>query len=190
MTGQHRGDYGYDGSFHTVSAGTQLAAVGAGSAARVLRVPQMHLFTTLGQHRRLFWLFLPYNLGLLRGRLPSPDAELVVLRVARLRSSEYELQHHRRIGLRKGLDAQLQDAIFSWPDAPNELGVALTPRQQVLLRATDEFVQNRSVGDENWRQLAVHLDRRQLIEFCLLVGQYDALAATISTLAIPLDNPR
>ena len=30
---EHRGDYGYDGSFHTVSAGTQLTAVGAGSAA-------------------------------------------------------------------------------------------------------------------------------------------------------------
>jgi arsenite methyltransferase len=30
---EHRGEYGYDGSFHTVSAGTQLAIVGAGSAA-------------------------------------------------------------------------------------------------------------------------------------------------------------
>jgi arsenite methyltransferase len=30
---EHRGEYGYDGSFHTVSAGTQLAAVCAGSAA-------------------------------------------------------------------------------------------------------------------------------------------------------------
>jgi arsenite methyltransferase len=30
---EHRGEYGYDGSFHTVSAGTQLGAVGAGSAA-------------------------------------------------------------------------------------------------------------------------------------------------------------
>lgn len=29
----HNGDYGYDGSFHTVSAGTQLAAIGVGSAA-------------------------------------------------------------------------------------------------------------------------------------------------------------
>ncbi|OBF91606.1 methyltransferase [Mycobacterium sp. 852002-51163_SCH5372311] len=32
-TREHRGDYGYDGSFHTVSAGTQLLGVGAGSAA-------------------------------------------------------------------------------------------------------------------------------------------------------------
>jgi arsenite methyltransferase len=31
--GEPRGDYGYDGSFDTVSARTQLAAVGVGSAA-------------------------------------------------------------------------------------------------------------------------------------------------------------
>lgn len=30
---EHNGDYGYDGSFHTVSAATQLAIIGAGSAA-------------------------------------------------------------------------------------------------------------------------------------------------------------
>ncbi|OBI95982.1 methyltransferase [Mycobacterium alsense] len=30
---EHQGDYGYDGSFHTVSAGTQFATVVAGSAA-------------------------------------------------------------------------------------------------------------------------------------------------------------
>ncbi len=29
---EHRGDYGYDGSFHTVSAGMQLAVIAAGSA--------------------------------------------------------------------------------------------------------------------------------------------------------------
>lgn len=32
-TREHRGEYGYDGSFETVSAGTQLAVVGAGSTA-------------------------------------------------------------------------------------------------------------------------------------------------------------
>jgi arsenite methyltransferase len=32
-TREHKGEYGYDGSFHTVSAGTQLAGIGAVSAA-------------------------------------------------------------------------------------------------------------------------------------------------------------
>jgi hypothetical protein len=38
--------------------------------------------------------------------------------------------------------------------------------------------------------LATHRDRRQRIEFCLLTSQYDGLAATMSALDIPLDNPR
>ena len=43
MVLEHRGEYGYDGSFHTISAGTQLAAVGVASAALLAgggRLPQ------------------------------------------------------------------------------------------------------------------------------------------------------
>ena len=159
--------------------------VAAKLMARAVRAPEMHLFTTLGQHKRLFWMWMPFSGALLRGRLPGADTELVVLRVAYLRASEYELQHHRRMGRRRGLDEQTQHAIFAWPDASD----GLTPRQQVLLTATDEFVNSRSISGETWQQLANHLDRRQLIEFCILAGQYDGLSATLSALAIPLDHP-
>jgi alkylhydroperoxidase family enzyme len=158
----------------------------AKSAARTVGAPQMHLFTTLGQHKRLFLAMMPYSGALLRGRLPRADTELVILRVAHLRNSEYELQHHRVMGRRRGLDEQTQQAIFTWPDSPDRL----TDRQQVLLSATDEFVKSRSISSGIWEQLAGHLDRRQLIEFCMLAGQYDGLAATMSALQIPLDHPR
>jgi 4-carboxymuconolactone decarboxylase len=118
--------------------------------------------------------------------LPRVDTELVILRVAHLRDSEYELQHHHKMGRRRGLDDQTQAMIFAWP---NPAG-GLTDRQQALLRATDEFINNRSISPEVWQQLSSHLDRRQLIEFCMLAGQYDGLAATMSALEIPLDNPR
>jgi alkylhydroperoxidase family enzyme len=160
----------------------------AKSAARTVRAPRMHLFATLGQHKRLFLSMMPYSALLLRGRLPQVDTELVILRVAHLRDSEYELQHHRWMGRRRGLDDQTQELIFAWPNT-NGNAVGLTDRQQTLLRATDEFILNRSIGDEVYRQLSHHLDRRQLIEFCLLAGQYDCLAATMSALKIPLDNP-
>jgi alkylhydroperoxidase family enzyme len=159
----------------------------ARAGARTVRAPEMHLFTTLGQHKRLFLSMMPYSAALLRGRLPLVDTELVILRVAHLRNSEYELQHHRWMGRRRGLDDQTQELIFAWP---NTTGAGeLTDRQQTLLRATDEFILNRSISTEVWRQLSGHLDRRQLIEFCLLAGQYDALSATMSALQIPLDNP-
>jgi AhpD family alkylhydroperoxidase len=155
-------------------------------AARTVGAQQMHLFATLGQHKRLFLAMMPYSALLLRGRLPRADTELVILRVAHLRGSEYELQQHRRLGRRRGLDDQTQAMIFAWP---NPAG-GLTDRQRALLRATDEFINNRSISPEVWQQLSSHLDRRQLIEFCMLAGQYDGLAATMSALEIPLDNPR
>jgi alkylhydroperoxidase family enzyme len=159
----------------------------AKGGARTVRAPEMHLFTTLGQHKRLFLSMMPYSAVLLRGRLPLVDTELVILRVAHLRNSEYELQHHRWMGRRRGLDDRTQELIFAWP---NTTGAGeLTDRQQTLLRATDEFILNRSISTEVWQQLSGHLDRRQLIEFCLLAGQYDALSATMSALQIPLDNP-
>jgi AhpD family alkylhydroperoxidase len=155
-------------------------------AARQMRVPEMHLFTTLGQRQLLFWTWSMYSGRLLRGRLPAIDTELVILRVAHLRSCEYELQHHRRMARNQGLDADMQAAILASPDAAE----GLSSRQRALLTATDELVKDRTITDPTWQRLADHLDRRQLIEFCLLATQYDGLAATMSALAIPLDNPR
>jgi AhpD family alkylhydroperoxidase len=158
-------------------------------AARQVRAPEMHLFTTLGNRRLLFWAWAVYGGRLLSGRLPRVDTELVILRVAHLRACEYELQHHRSMARRHGLDARLQAAIFAWPEIP-EAGGKLSARQQTLLQATDEFITDRTITSGTWRRLEGYLDRRRLIEFCLLAGQYDGLAATISALDIPLDNPR
>jgi len=154
-------------------------------AARRVRAPEMHLLTTLGVHSRLMWSFLPVSGYLLYvGRLSRRDAEVVILRVAHLRRCEYELQQHRRLARSRGLDAQLQAKIFEGPDAEG-----LTDRQRTLIAATDEFVITRGVSPDTWTALAGHFSRRQLIEFCMLAAQYDGLAATISTLKIPLDFP-
>lgn len=161
-------------------------------AARAVGAPQMHLFTTLGYRQYLFWTFAIYTGRLLHGRLPGVDTELVILRVAHLRSCEYELQHHRRMARRRGLDANTQATIFAWPDVPDGDGPrkVLSARQQALLQATDELIKDRTITAGTWERLATHLDPRLLIEFCLLATQYDAIAATITALAIPPDNPQ
>lgn len=154
-------------------------------SARVWGVPELHLFTVLAQHKRLFWSWAPFNGMLLyRGRLPKRDTEVVILRVGHLRACEYELQQHRRIGLRRGVDAGTQAVIVGWPDS-----VELSPRHRALLAGVDELIAARTISDAGWRLLAGHLDRRQLIEFVTLVGQYDALAMTLNTLGVPMDYP-
>ncbi len=154
-------------------------------SARVWGVPEVHLFTVLAQHKRLFWPWLPFSGMLLRrGRLPEADTELAILRVGHLRASSYELQQHRRIALRRGVSADEQDAIFAGPDAEG-----LSSRQRILLTGVDELIGARMISDSTWQQLSDHLDRRQLIEFVTLVGQYDALALTLNTLRVPMDYP-
>jgi AhpD family alkylhydroperoxidase len=153
--------------------------------ARSVRVPRFHLFEVLGQHKLLFLSWLPFSSVLLYfGKLSRKDAELVILRVAHLRDCEYELQHHRRLARTRGINPELQAKIVEGSDAEG-----LTDRQRVLITATDEFVVTRSVSPETWAALATYYSRPQLIEFCLLAGQYDTVAATITTLKVPLDFP-
>lgn len=155
-------------------------------SARVWSVPEIHLFTVLAQHKRVFWSWAPFGEVLLRrGRLPRRDTEVVILRVGHLRGSEYELQQHRRLALRRGVDADTQEKVFAWPQARD----GLTAREQALLTGVDELIATRTMSDAGWQLLAGYLDRRQLIEFVTLVGQYDALAMTLSTLGVPMDYP-
>ncbi|WP_445167160.1 carboxymuconolactone decarboxylase family protein [Mycolicibacterium sp. Dal123E01] len=153
--------------------------------ARSIRAPQMNLFTVLGQHKLLFLSFLPYSGVLLNwGKLPKRDKELVILRVGHLRGSEYELQQHRRLARTRGLDSAVQDKIFAGPTAQG-----LTDRQRVLLTAVDEFILNRDLSDDTFADLTTHLTRQQVIEFCALAGHYDAIAAILATLRVPMDFP-
>ena len=154
--------------------------------ARTIRAPRFTLVNVLGQHKLLFLAWLPYS-GMLLGvlsKLPVNDAEVVILRVGHLRDCEYELQQHRRLARTRGIGPELQAKIFEGPDAEG-----LTDRQSALITATDEFVITRGVSPETWAMLASHLTTAQLIEFCMLAAQYDGLAATITTLNVPLDFP-
>ena len=158
--------------------------------ARRSRAPEMHLFTTLGQRQLLFWAWSIYSGRLLRGRLPRDRHRVgdpagrasALMRIRAAAPSADGAQGGPGRG-HAGHDFRLAGRPAAGPGA-------LTDRQQALLKATDEFVKDRTITDRTWQQLASHLDRHQLIEFCLLASQYDGLAATMSALEIPLDNPQ
>jgi alkylhydroperoxidase family enzyme len=152
--------------------------------ARGIRRPRFSLLNVIGQNKLLFLAWLPYSamlLGML-SKLPVKDAEVVILRIGHLRDCEYELQQHRRLARTRGIGPDVQAKIFEGPDAEG-----LSDRQRALITATDEFVVTRGVSPETWATLASFLTKAQLIEFCLLAAQYDGLAATITTLQVPLD---
>ena len=160
-----------------------LAALVAAGSARVSGHGPLHIFRVLGRNPALFRAWLVYSGKLLSaGRLPRRDTELVILRVARRCGSGYEWRQHVAIGRRSGLSAAEVAGAADVGDP------AFTPRQRALLAATDELLAGRRLTDATWAALREHLDQRDVIELCLLVGHYQGLATALGGLGVPVER--
>ena len=150
------------------------------------RTKPPHLFTTLGRNRRLFRGWLSFASRLMPfGTFPRRESELVILRVAHLRSCSYEFEHHVRLGARVGLTAADIERVKEGPEAGG-----WSPRERLLLRATDELHATQDVSDALWSELSHELDEPECVELVMLVGHYEMLATAIKALRIPPDEPR
>lgn len=153
-------------------------------AGLVARTGPPNIFTTLGRHRRLFRGWLRFAGRLMpRGTLPRRETELVILRVAHLRNSAYELAAHNRIALRSGVTREELERVALGPAAEG-----WTTRERVLLAAVDELHTSGDLTDDAWSQLRAHLDEKQSIEFLMLAGHYEMLAVVLNTLRIAPDT--
>ncbi len=152
-------------------------------AALRTRGRAVNIFATLGRHPRLFngWLFFAARL-MPGGRLPRVDQELVILRVGWNTRCRYEWMQHVPLARSVGLtDAQIAAVQVGCEAA------AWTPRQRAILAAVDELHAARMVSDRTWTIVAEHLDERELIELCMLVGHYEMVAMTLLSTGVQVD---
>lgn len=161
------------------------AAAFSRMAGRATHTAPPAVFTVLGRGRRTFWGWLGFAATLMPfGSLPRRDSELVILRVAHLRGSDYEIAHHHRIARRAGLSAEQIEELVSGAAGSSYLD----ERQQTLVAATDELLADDDLSDATWERLHSHLGDRGCIEFLLLAGNYRMLATTLHALRISPDR--
>ena len=138
--------------------------------------------SVMAQYPELAKAFLEFNRHLLYfNTLPERSIELVVLRVAWLRRSEYEWVQHAATGLKVGLTAEeidrtTVDSISRWE-----------PNDALLLRAVDELHHGGTWSDPLWNELAEAFDTRQIMDLLFTVGAYDTLAVAFNCFDLPLD---
>jgi alkylhydroperoxidase family enzyme len=160
-----------------------LARIVAEIAGRVTPSGPPNIFTTLGQHPRLFRAWLRYSAHLMPfGKLPRRDTELVILRVAWQCRSAYEWHQHVPIALRVGLTPEEVGGLADDPPANG-----FTERQRALLAVSDELLSQRMLSDTTWSAVDATLNDREAIELCLLIGNYQGLASAIGGLGIQLE---
>ena len=162
------------------------AAVGRVIALGARRRRPPAIFAVLARHRRLFRPWLRFAGRLMpRGTLPRRDAELVILRVSALCGSDYEWNHHVRLGRAAGLSDEEIARVGEGHEADG-----WGAHQRALLHAVEEFVEEGRIGDDAWSTLSAPAgpyDEAMMIELCLLTGHYVMLAGTLNSIGIVPD---
>jgi 4-carboxymuconolactone decarboxylase len=145
-----------------------------------ISIGDLNIFRTLARHPELFQAWGPFGGYLLtRAALPFEERELLILRTGLNCGSPYEWGQHARIAVNGGISRETVDRVAAGPDAEG-----WTDRQAALLRAADELHADNVISDATWGSLAAELDERQLIEVCMLVGQYHLVAFMLNSVGV------
>jgi alkylhydroperoxidase family enzyme len=140
---------------------------------------EMNLFPTLAHHPKLLKRWAAFGGTLLfAGELPARDRELLILRTALHCRAEYEWGQHVGLGQHAGLT---QEEIERLAGSERE---GWSENELALLDAADELHAGSVISDATWERLAAFYDRRQLIEVCMVVGQYHLVAFTLNSLGV------
>jgi len=138
---------------------------------------------TFARYPKLAQAFHTFNGHVLFGTsLSERQRELVVLRVAALRDSEYEWRQHVVLAGDAGIGPDEVARVADGPDAPG-----WSPSERALLAAVDELVRDAKVADATWAELASTLDTHQLMDLVFTVGAYDLLAMAFRSFGVELD---
>lgn len=143
------------------------------------------VFSTLVRNPDLFADFLVFAGRLLRrSGLPPRDREILILRTARRCGAAYEWAHHAVIGRKAGLsDADIADIA-----AVDGNGARDAEGTSTLLRAVDQLVTSHRLDDATWAELTDQYDEQQVIEICLLVGNYAMIAGALNSLGVQIED--
>jgi len=139
---------------------------------------------TLAHHPALTQAFNTFNGHVLFATTLSPrQRELLVLRVAALRHSDYEWAQHAVLAGDAGLAPAEVAAIAEGPDAPG-----LDPLDRLLVRAVDELISVAEISAATWAALGEELDAQQLMDLVFTVGAYETLAMAFRSFGVEIDD--
>ena len=125
---------------------------------------------------------LDFGLSFRAGSLEPKIRELVILRMATLRGSSYELMHHLPAAKTAGLSEMEISAITS--SHPS----GLDQKHSVMTQLVDDCSQLGKVSDPTFEKAAEFFSIAQIAEATLLAGLYEMLACFLKTMGVGLDQ--
>jgi alkylhydroperoxidase family enzyme len=126
--------------------------------------------------------FLDFALSFRTGNLEPKLRELVILRMATLRTSSYELMHHLPAAKMVGWNEMEISAITSAQPS------GLDQKHSVMIQLVDECSQLGKVSDSTFENASKIFSTSEIAEATILAGLYDMLASFLETMGVELDQ--
>src|SRR5262249_19590988 len=111
--------------------------------------------------------------------VPVRQRQIAIMRTAWLCKATYMWSSHLRTSMGFGLEPELF--------APLQVGAAdpyFTDFERTIIRATEELVADRRIGDASWRALSAEWSREQLLDFMFTVGAYVLVAGVMRSTGV------
>lgn len=144
----------------------------------------LNVLGALAHHPELAHAFFTFNGHLLAATSLTPRRrELLILRTAVIRQSEYEWAQHVVIAGDVGI-SRTELAQIAWgPDS------ALWSKDDAaILRVADELVTDGTISDSTWTALTAFLSTQEILDAIFTVGAYETLGWMLRSLGIELDE--
>lgn len=130
---------------------------------------------TFAHHPDLANAFSPLNIHLLsQNSLPVKLRQIAIMRAAWLTKATYMWSSHLQTSVSCGLSPDMYAPIQNGPDDPY-----FTAFERVVMRATEELVNDRKIGDTNWNALMAEWSEQQILDFLFTVGCYVMVAGVM-----------
>lgn len=130
---------------------------------------------TFAHHPALANVFSPLNLHILAANtLPVKQRQIAIMRTAWITKATYMWSSHLETSVSCGLSPEMYAPIQRGADDPY-----FTPFEATVMRATDELVNERRIGDASWQALRAEWSEKQMLDFMFTVGCYVMIAGVM-----------
>lgn len=147
-------------------------------------LPQLNISRLIAGSPSMFQpLTRVFNAYLNNGVLDTELREIVILRVAHLRESHYELENHKRAARIIGMSDERINAL--------ELGKDLdlfTDEEKLVIQFTDEVVLDGGASLETFGQVEAFMNAPELIELTVVIGVYTMVSQICETFDLELEE--
>ena len=135
---------------------------------------------TFAHHPRLAGVFSQFNIHLLStNTLPVKQRQIAIMRTAWICKATYIWSSHLRTSISCGLQPDMYRPIQVGASDPY-----FTEFERTIIRATEELVNDKKVGDSNWQALSAEWNNQQMLDFLFTVGCYVTVAGVMRSTGV------